>query len=119
MALTDPQSITVSGTARSMPLVKREGAKASYANDDELWSLTISHEPRKGNRTGSTFKFTQRKTVTNPLDSSKADYDELKLSFTIDRPGYGFTKAETQAMATGFFARLDSTLVGQLYGKES
>lgn len=118
MALADPQSVTIATVAKSMARVLVNGTAATYANADETWKLMISHSTSKG-RTRSMVKLVQRKVVTNPLDSTEQDYDELILHFVLDRPQYGFSIQEAKDIAAGLWTWADATAVGKIYGKES
>jgi len=113
---TEPIVVTVNSVAQSMPRVQIDGSKAIYMKADESYKLTISHQT-SGNRTRSMARIDFRKVVTDPLTASN-DYDTLSIYTVIDRPGYGFTLAEIEQLATGFQAWLNTTAVDKLYGKE-
>jgi hypothetical protein len=114
----DPQVITVNSVAESMPRVTTGDKQASYALADETFTLDISHQATKQGRIRSLVRFTQRKVVADPLTSVN-DYDNLVLSFVIDRPGYGFSKTEVYQLIAGLKTWLDNTASDKLYGQES
>lgn len=114
---TDPQSVTVAGVAKSMPRIQTTGLKSVYQTNDELFTLTISHQVT-GERIKTLFRLDQKAVITNPLDSSN-DYDQLSVYLVIERPKFGFSSTQVNDLAQGMFAALNATAVGKLYGKES
>jgi len=114
---SDPQSITVSAVAQSMPRVESNGKQAIYQKADETYKLTISHQKPKG-RIRSMARVDFRAVVADPLTSAN-DYEVLSLYVVVDRPEVGFTSAQVEALRAGFFAWLDSTAMGKIYGQES
>lgn len=113
----DPQSITVAGSAKSMPRVSSDGTKSIYQNSDETYKFTISHTT-SGTRIRSMARVDNRAIVTNPLDASN-DYDTLSFYVVIDRPQYGFSSTNVNDLIAAVKTWLDSTAVGKLFGKES
>lgn len=120
---SDPISITIAGAAKTLNRVSTGDRKATYQTADELWTLTISHQQTgKGNtRTRSLIVLTQKKVVTNPLDSSN-DYDTMSYQVVVDRPAFGFSQQELIDAITGFNAwevASSNAAVAKIYGKES
>lgn len=121
MALADPQVVTVNAVAQSMPRLQSDGKSAVYANADESFKLSVSHEKPvvKGKtRVRSLARIDQRAIVTNPLDSTN-DYDTLTVYLVIDRPEVGFSSTQVDQLVSGFKTWLTSTMVGTLYGQQS
>jgi hypothetical protein len=121
LALADPQSITVSGNAKSMPRIINTGTSSTYQMSDQTFTLQISHTSFKRagkQRVRSLVVFTQRAIVADPLTSVN-DYETVAFSVQIDRPEAGFTSAQIDAMRAGFNTWLDTTTVGKLFGRES
>lgn len=114
----DPITITVNGVAKVLARITSVGLKAEYANADETYKLTISHQVMNNGRVKSMARVDRREIVTNPLDSS-TDYDTLSEWYVIERPSYGFTTANVTDVATGFKAWLDNAVITKLLGKES
>lgn len=115
----DPQSITVNSVAKSMPRVMTKDLSAQYQTDDQLFKLLISHQMTTKNRVRSLARFDQRKIVTNPLDSTKQDWDFCSVSIVIDRPEFGWSAAEVDYLVAGFKAWLDTTADAKLFGLQS
>jgi hypothetical protein len=120
MALSDPISITVNGVAKSLARVSVGNRQATYATADGLFTLLISHQNSgKGNsRIRTLVSFTQKKIVTNPLDSSN-DYDTVTINKVYDRPAFGFSNTEVDQLDAGLDSWLDTTINGKLMGGES
>jgi hypothetical protein len=112
MALTDPQSITISdmnsGTAISMPLIQSDATKSVYANSDGTVKFTVSHQSSAG-RTRHLMRIDIRVVAANPLDS-KNEYKSAGIYIVIDEPDFGFTDANLDNAATGVFSLLASAL---------
>ncbi len=118
---TDPQTITTATVARVMPLISREGTHSFYQMGDMTYSLDIKHRKvvrNKNRRDVHLVTFTQRKIVTNPLDSSN-DYDTLSESVQFDRPEVGFTSTELTDNWTGFKTWFDSATAVKIFNRES
>jgi hypothetical protein len=121
MALVDPQVITVNAVAKSMPMLNRGDLKSFYQMDDKTFSLDIRHVELKKDkkaRVRSTVTFTQRAVVPDPLTAVN-DFEEATVSFQIDRPDAGFTAAQIDQMVVGFKSWLSSTIVTNLFGRQS
>lgn len=114
----DPQSITVNGVAHSLPRIAVGDLSASYEQNDGTFHLDISHQVTKQDRVRSLVRVSQKKVVTDPLNSVN-DYDNLTLTFTLDRPSYGFSQTETEQLVAGLVAWLTTGNVDKLYGRES
>lgn len=115
--LADPQIVTISGAANSMPRILLEGSKSTYQKADQNLSLVISHQNVGSERTRSMVRLDQRKVVADPLTAAN-DYANLGVHIVIDRPNYGFSAADIDAVVQGFKAYLTTALVTQVVGKE-
>lgn len=121
MALTDPQSITVNSVAQSMPRLSSTGLTSSYLKSDQTFGLDIKHTPflrDKKKRVRSLVAFKQRAVVPDPLTAVN-DFEDVVISFQIDRPEHGFTSTQIDHMRAGFFTWLNTALLDKLFGRES
>lgn len=116
--LSDPQSITVSGSAKSMPRTSVGDQTAHYANSDDTFQLDVVHRASGKDRVQHIVTFKQQKVVPDPLTAVN-DYDNCSIRISIDRPLAGWTSTELDALWSGLKTWADSTLIGKLYGKES
>lgn len=115
---SEPITITVNSVAKVMPRVSTKDLSSKYALSDGTFRLEISHQPSK-DRVRSMARFTQRAIVTNPLDSTSNDYDELSFYSVIDRPLYGFSQTQVEQLVAAFQTWLNTAAVDKLYGQES
>lgn len=117
MAFSDPQSVTVNGSAQSMPNIAVSPNATTYQSADENYVLVISHQVTGKDRHRALVKLTERKVVTDPLASTN-DYDTIQVSVTIDRPTVGWTATQTNYVVQALTGWLNSTAVSKLFGKE-
>lgn len=121
MALTDPQTITVNAVAKVMPRIESQGTHALYQIENQTFSLDIRHSSGKKDgkiRHKALVTFTQRAIVPDPLTSVN-DYETVSISLMIDRPEAGFDATQIDQMVAGFKTWLTTTMVGNLYGRQS
>jgi len=71
---------------------------------DDLVYMTITHTVGKDGRIRSLIQVELRKIVTNPLDSTKQDYDSVIVSKQYNRPGYGFSLTDVTNLTTALNA---------------
>lgn len=114
---SDPQSITVSGTAHSLPKVETGTRNGKYRKADGTFQLSISHKP-DAKRVRSMYRVDQTAIVTDPITSLN-DSDFVGLYIVIDRPIFGFTEAQIEALRAGFVANLTTATFSKLFAQES
>jgi len=115
--LTDPQSITVNGSAKSLPKVETGGRRSVYASADQKFGMMISHQDQK-DRVRSVMKVTQVEIVADPITAIN-DSETLGISVIWDKPKFGFTVAQIQQLTAAVVAKLTDSLVAQIAGQES
>lgn len=113
----DPQTITVNAVAQVMARTLIAGTSSVYEKNDGTFKLTISHQISKG-RVRSMARLDQKAIVPDPLTAVN-DYETLSFYCVIDRPEAGFSSAQSEQLITGVKTWLTSTVMGQLYGRES
>lgn len=121
MALADPQVITVNAVAKSMPRIDSQGTHSVYQLEDQTFTLDIRHTANRKDkklRHKALVTFTQRAIVPDPLTSVN-DYETVSISLMIDRPEAGFSSTQIDQMVAGFKTWLTTTMVGNLYGRQS
>jgi hypothetical protein len=104
-----------------MPRILSGNLASTYQKDDLTFGLKITHNQftrEKKRRVKSLVAFTQKSIVADPLTSVN-DYEDVTISFQIDRPEAGFTATQIDQMVAGLKTWLDTTMVGKLYGRES
>lgn len=101
--LADPQSITIDGTAISLPRVLTGTREGLFADA----STQISTESTaKNGRIRSVTRLTQTKVTSDPLVGATNIVVSDAISLTINRPTQGFSDDEVVKQITGFIAWL-------------
>jgi len=105
MAYTDPQAITVDGTAHSLPRVLTGTTVGKFVSADAVRELTI--DPRgSAKRRRNVGRFYTKRNVLDPLGSGLSTQVQSMVSITIDRPSSGVTDAEVEKDLLGLIAWL-------------
>lgn len=117
---TDPQTITIAGSAITLPRVTQKAQSAIYKNADETVVLEIETTTTGRNRKRHFAKSTKRKVVVDPLVVDKQDFDTLSFSTVADRPSYGFSLQEFTDLINAHIAWLQTSgVIAKLWGGES
>ncbi|DAD50040.1 coat protein [ssRNA phage Gerhypos.1_8] len=114
---TDPQSITVAGSAKSLPKILDNGLKSTYQMSDLTFKLRIEHT-ETGQRVQSMVRLDQRAIVADPLTSANT-YANLGVWIVFNRPLSGFTTTQINDLVQALCSYMTSTVVGKLVGEES
>lgn len=119
MAFSDPQSVTVSAVAQSLPRVSSNGGSSEYQKEDGSYKLTISRT--KGKRRRYMVRLDARKIATDPLVSSNNREYTLAAYLVIDAPptGIGYTNADAGAITAALVAWLTPANVLKALGDEN
>ncbi len=96
MAFPDPQSVTISGSAISLPLISREGATTEYRSADGATKLAVQHTGTK--RFRRTARITTTKVSSDPLVVSQNVRLSASVYVVLDVPVDGYTAAEQTAL---------------------
>lgn len=105
--LTDPQSVTISGTAHTLPRVSQDGQTSNYQKDDGSIKLGVTH--RGGKRIQRTASLVHSKYASDPLFPSQNVPYSCTVRLMVDVPPVGYTVAELKAVVDGFLANLQAT----------
>lgn len=120
MALTDPMSVTIAGTAISLPRVSTGVNSSTYNSNDSLTKLSVSHQ--YGKRSRHVIRLDTRKVAADPLSTvQNLEYSE-SVYLVIDHPKVGYTVAQTKADVDALVAALAATsgaLVTKIVGGEN
>lgn len=92
MALADPQSVTIGGTANTLPRTSTSANASSYTKDDGATALTVSHS--YGRRIRRTASITSNKITADPLITGQNVRVNARAYVVLDAPVAGFTAAE-------------------------
>jgi hypothetical protein len=104
---TEPQSVTISGTALSLPRVAQDGSSSSYKTADGAVTMTVSHASGKRNR--RTARIVHTKYAPDPLFPAQNTPFSMTFYVVADVPKTGYTITEQKAIIDGFLANLQAT----------
>lgn len=107
VAFPDPQSVTIAGTAISLPLISREGAQTEYKSADGATRLSVQHSGTK--RFRRTARITTTKTSADPLVVSQNVRLSASVYVVLDVPVDGYTATEQTALVAGLTKWLTDT----------
>jgi len=120
MSYADPQSITISGTAISLPRVSVGANQSSYSSADGLVSETASSV--YGRRTRRVLRVDHSKITADPFIPATNVKVSMSNYIVFDTPVVGYTAAEALAVYAGFkaqFTAASDLLITKLLGGES
>lgn len=108
MSFADPQSVTISGTAHTLPRVSVGDSKSSYQKDDGSVVMSTGHIVNRA-RFRRTAKIVHSKFAADPLFPSQNVPYSMTFQVIVDVPKVGYTIAEQKAVIDGFLANLQAT----------
>lgn len=104
---TDPQSVTISGTANSLPRISSGPNGGKFALADGSIVETVSHAYGKRNR--RQFRIDHSKYAADPLFPEQNLPYSMSFYIVADVPPVGYTVAEQKAVIDGFLAQLSAS----------
>lgn len=120
MAFTDPQSVTISGTAISLPRVSNRVNGSTYQSADGL--VVVSADNAYGRRNRRVLRIDHSKITADPFIPSQNSKVSMSNYIVFDVPPAGYTNAEALAVYAGFkamFTASSDALITKLLGGES
>lgn len=120
MAFSDPQSVTISGTAISLPRVTSGNNESQYLSSDGLVKLTASSA--YGRRTRRVLRLDHSKIAPDVFIPSSNVKVSMSNYIVFDVPIAGYTNAEALAVYAGFkgaFTATSDALITKLLGGEN
>lgn len=115
--LSDPQVLTISTVANSLPRTDISSGKAVYTSSDANLKLTVSHVS-SGTRTRHLVRVDKRVIAENPLTAVNA-YQSLGVYLVIDQPTVGFSASNIDAVVQALASWLTTSAVTKIVGLES
>lgn len=116
---TDPQSVTVTGVAKTLNRTGSTENGGKFATADRAYQMSVSHS--YGKRTRHTIRLQSDSLVANPLVSGQNVNQSMSVYLVVDTPS-GYDTATAKAVADGFLANLSASSganVTKLLGGES
>lgn len=120
MAFADPQSVTISGTAISMPRVSSGTNAGGFSAADGQTKLSVSHS--YGKRTRRLIRLDNSKIAADPLLAGVNVRASMSAYLVIDLPSTGYSISEEKAVVDAFLAYLTASTgakVTQVLGGEN
>lgn len=118
--LTDPQSITISGNAISLPRVSTGQDNSKYSSADGLVDLALSNA--YGRRTRRVLRVDHEKVTADPFIPAQNRQESMSCYMVFDLPLVGYTAAEAKAVYVGLntlYTASSHALIDKLLGGES
>jgi hypothetical protein len=122
MAFTDPQSITISGTAISLPRIFAEGSESAYQSNDGLVKLSLNHTLVKQGRLRHLMRVDHSKITADPFKPAENVRVSTAMYIVFDVPPAGYSATEVLAVYTGWktlFTASSDAAITKLLGGES
>jgi hypothetical protein len=120
MAFADPQSLTISGTAHSLPRISSGQGTGVFQKDDTTVKLSVSH--LSGRRIRRQLRVDFSKIAADVFTPTVNIRQNMAIYLQVDVPTTGFTIAEQKAVADALLAYLTASSgakVTQLLGGEN
>lgn len=102
----DPQSVTISGSAKTLNRTASTETGGKFATADRAYQLSVLHS--YGRRFRHTFRFQSDSLVANPLVSGQNINQSMTVSITVDTPP-GYDTATAKAVVDGVLANLSAS----------
>lgn len=120
MALSDPQSVTIGGTATSLPRTSSAEQASIYTKDDGTVRLKITQQPGKS-RVRRQVRLDFSKIAADPLLAGVNRQASMSAFVNIDVPVVGLTLTEQKDVVKALLAALtassDAMLIKVLGGE--
>lgn len=117
MALADPQSVTISGAATSLPRTGLSMEGGSFSDTTGQVLMTTSHS--SGRRTRHIVKLGKSLIVADPLVPSVNQNVSYSAHIVVDMPKNGVSSADAVALANALVAWATSPNLTKIVGGES
>lgn len=116
---SDPQSVTVSGVAKTLNRTGSTATGGEFATGDRSYQMSVGHQ--YGRRTRHVVKLKVDSLVANPLVAGQNVNQSMSVALTVDVPT-GYDVAQAKAVVDGFIANLSASTglnITRLLGGES
>lgn len=116
---SDPQSVTVSGAAKSLARTGSTENGGKFATSDRSYQMSVSHS--YGKRSRHTIRLQFDSLIANPLVAGQNVNSSISTYLVVDTPN-GYDTASAKAVVDGFLANLTASTganVTKLLGGES
>jgi len=122
MSFTDPQTVTISGAAVSLPRVSTEGDETVYRSADATVELSVGHSVTGKGRLRHSLRVDHSKIGPDWQVPSENKKESMSVNIVFDLPQTGYTAVEAKAVYDGFIAQVQASsaaLITKLLAGES
>lgn len=117
--LSDPQSVTVNGVARSLPRVPATSSSGgAFRKDDGTTSLSVAHS-RQGKKQRHVVTLSESLIAADPLLAGINVKADQRVYFVIEHPETGFSTTQTLNLFKGLAAWASDANVTKIIGYEA
>jgi predicted regulator of amino acid metabolism with ACT domain len=117
VALADPQTLTINGTATPLPRTGLTLTEGGFRSGDQTVTLEVQHSAGKRNR--HVVKATTSAIVSDPLVPSINTPVSYSAHIVFDSPKQGVTALQLQKLGEALVAWATPTLIGKVIAGES
>lgn len=120
MAFADPQSVTINGSAKTLPRVSSGTNSGGFKTADGLDALTVSHS--YGKRARHLIRLDDSKIASDPLMSGQSLPVSMSAYLVVDVPLVGYDQTQQKYVVDALVAYLTASTgarVTQLLGGEN
>jgi len=120
VSFTDPQSLTIAGTAISLPRVESSRNAGGFQSSDGLVKLSVASTYGRRNR--RTARIDHSKVGADPFQSTINQKYSMSTYLVVDTPVYGYTVSDQKAVVDALVAYLTASTgarITQLLGGEN
>lgn len=114
MALADPQSVTVSGSAKTLERLGTSLAEGQFQDTTGEFKLLVKQDSAR--RTRHIVELRQTKIVSDPMFPSQNLNVGTTIRITVDRPKNGVSAADANALADALVAWATSANLAKVIG---
>jgi len=107
MAFSDPQSVSIGGTAVPLPRTSSGVNSGAFTAADGTASLVVSHA--YGKRTRRTVRINHSKIAPDPLISAQNIRHSMSVYLVVDAPVTGYSVAEQKSIVDALAAYLSAS----------
>jgi hypothetical protein len=108
MSYADPQSVTISGSANSLPRVSSGDKNGAFQKEDATVRLSIAHS-KSGSKSRRLARLDHSKIATDPFVAGNSITVGMGCYLVVETPPQGYTPAEAKAVVDGFVAWLSAS----------
>lgn len=120
MAYADPQSVTIAGSAVSLPRTSSGANAGTFRSPDRSTTLNVSHQ--YGKRIRHLIRIDTEKLASDPLMAGQSMPASMSAYLVVDQPQVGYSNADAKAVVDGLLAYLSAASgakITQLLGGEN